>query len=323
LPSVATMAGRSPACTQDRRVELRWPCSARTGSETLNPQHPVGGTDAHSDRWAYTSCHGLAAAPSCPTGGRPPLVAGPRTGASTRHPRLLQPGRRPQRLSVSSEVLHETRAADQEDRGIRGRTSGDPLLAILQRYVEPSQAAEATDSCSPDSPRRRCPTQPSTRPAAATGSGLGLSALGNVRPRRAQVEQDDRQRRDAQEQVKEVLGDSERDRERRAEQQPSCEPAVAPKREVADADRPGNGTRGCGAAGAPAGVGGQQGRAQMQDAVGPVVSQAALQELGGTVMSTASRKPTAAALQYRRYACSIAIPAPACQTRPCNPTKPT
>jgi hypothetical protein len=206
LPSVATMAGRSPACTQDRRVELRWPCSARTGSETLNPQHPVGGTDAHSDRWAYTSCHGLAAAPSCPTGGRPPLVAGPRTGASTRHPRLLQPGRRPQRLSVSSEVLHVTRAADQEDRGIRGRTSGDPLLAILQRYVEPSQAADATDSCSPDSPRRRCPTQPTTRPAAATGSGLGLSAFGNVRPRRAQVEQDDRQRRDAQEQVKEVLG---------------------------------------------------------------------------------------------------------------------
>jgi hypothetical protein len=30
LPSVVATARRSPACTQDRRVEQRWPCSARS-----------------------------------------------------------------------------------------------------------------------------------------------------------------------------------------------------------------------------------------------------------------------------------------------------
>jgi hypothetical protein len=49
------------------------------------------------------------------------------------------------------------------------------------------------------------------------GSGLGLSAFGDVRSRRSQVEQDDHQRRGTEEQVEEVVGDAKWDRERRAE----------------------------------------------------------------------------------------------------------
>jgi hypothetical protein len=37
----------------------------------------AGGTDAHANRWARAPYPGLAAAPTCPTSGRPALAAGP------------------------------------------------------------------------------------------------------------------------------------------------------------------------------------------------------------------------------------------------------
>jgi hypothetical protein len=49
-----------------------------------------------------------------------------------------------------------------------------------------------------------------------------------------QLEQDDHQRRDAQQQVEEVLGDAQRDRQRRAQQQPWVNQPYHPEREVAD-----------------------------------------------------------------------------------------
>jgi hypothetical protein len=86
------------ACLEPQLTLLRQTCS-----ETLTPQHASRGrgTDAHADWRADASCHGLAAAPSCPTSGRLPSDAGPRTGTGTRQARLLQPGRRPQPLDES------------------------------------------------------------------------------------------------------------------------------------------------------------------------------------------------------------------------------
>src|SRR5918994_4905709 len=85
---------------------------------------PAGGTDAHADWWAGAFCHGLAAGPSCPTSGRPSVDAGPRTGTGTRHPRLLQPGGRPQPLGMDG-----GRRIGQP--GTAGSIlAGDPLHAI-------------------------------------------------------------------------------------------------------------------------------------------------------------------------------------------------
>lgn len=119
---------------------------------------------------------------------------------------------------------------------------------------------------------------PSSRPRCSGPGATTICTRCTLRPSRP-VRQQDRQRGQAQREVEHVLRDTKRDGERAVQQEAGREPARASQREVQHADGPREALRGCGTPGKPTCVDANQARAQMQDAMEPVVCQSPLQQL--------------------------------------------